>query len=171
MSKGTCKQIAGRIIGINFEEQAIEIRPFDGHPAKGILTEPIRFYVNDALFRDLLAITASTWPRKKICADGRFCIQGRVLFHFDLPPRLDITRAFGEDTCSSPSGTSMSGTRTQEENKDTRPGWCKEAEKHSDCFVSISPDERITFYWGHKDAAMMNKAEFTGPCCVAFIRD
>jgi hypothetical protein len=36
--------------------------------------------------------------------------------------------------------------------KDTRPDWCKEAEKRSDCFVLVSPDERITLYWGHKDA-------------------
>jgi hypothetical protein len=94
MSKGTCKQIAGRITGINFEEQAIDVRPFEGLPAKGILTEPIRFYVNDALFRDLIPIIESAWSRTQICAEGRFYIQGRVLLHFDLPSRLDSAMAF-----------------------------------------------------------------------------
>jgi hypothetical protein len=60
---------------------------------------------------------------------------------------------------------------TQVENKDTRPGWCKEAEEYSACFIAVSPDERIMLYWGHKDAAVRNKVEFTGPCCIAFITD
>jgi hypothetical protein len=94
MSKGTCKQIAGRIIGINFEEQAIDIRPFEGLPAKGILSGPIRFYVNDALFRDLIPLVESAWSGAQICAEGHFYIQGRVLLHFDLPRRLDIVKSF-----------------------------------------------------------------------------
>jgi hypothetical protein len=57
------------------------------------------------------------------------------------------------------------------ENKDTRPGWCKETEEHSDCFVLLSPDERAVLYWGRKDGAVMNKFEFTGPCSVAVITD
>jgi hypothetical protein len=57
------------------------------------------------------------------------------------------------------------------ETKDTRPDWCKETEKHSDCFVLISPDERVTLCWGHKDATVMNKVEFTGPCVIALITD
>jgi hypothetical protein len=94
MSKGTCKKIAGRIIGINFEEQAIDIRPFEGFPAKGILVGPIRLYVNDALFRDLIPIIESAWSRVQIGAEGHFYIQGRILLHFDFPSRLDSARAF-----------------------------------------------------------------------------
>jgi hypothetical protein len=96
VSKGTCKQIAGRIIGITFAEQAIDIRPFDGLPAKGIFTEPVRFYANDALFRDLVQIAASAWSEFQVGAEGHFYIQGRVLLHFELPSRLDIAHAFGE---------------------------------------------------------------------------
>ena len=55
--------------------------------------------------------------------------------------------------------------------KDTRPDWCKEAEKHSTCFVLVSPDERAVLHWGHKDSEVMNKFEFTGPCNIAVIID
>jgi hypothetical protein len=95
-SKGTCKQIAGRITGIAFEEQAIDIRLFDRLPTKGILTEPARFYANDSLFRDLVQIAASAWSKFPAGAEGHFYIQGRVLLHFELPSRLDMARAFGE---------------------------------------------------------------------------
>jgi hypothetical protein len=55
--------------------------------------------------------------------------------------------------------------------QDTRPDWCKEADKHSAFFVQLDPDERITFSWGHKDADVMNRAEFSGPCVAALIID
>lgn len=57
------------------------------------------------------------------------------------------------------------------EDKDTRPDWCKEAEKHSRCFVLISPNERVVLSWGRQDGAVMNKVEFTGPCSIAVITD
>jgi hypothetical protein len=94
MSKGNCEQIAGRIIGINFEEQAVDVRPYKGLP-EGIIGEPIRFYANNALFRDLAQIAESAWTEAQLGAEGRFYIQGRVLLHFDLPSRLDMARAFG----------------------------------------------------------------------------
>jgi hypothetical protein len=94
MSKGNCEQVTGRIIGINFEEQAIDVRPYKGLP-DGIAGEPIRFYTNNALFRDLVQIVESVWSEARLGAEGRFHIQGRVLLHFDLPSRLDIVRAFG----------------------------------------------------------------------------
>jgi hypothetical protein len=58
----------------------------------------------------------------------------------------------------------------QEGNRDTRPDWCKEAEKHSSCFVLIPPDEQAVLYWGREGAAM-SKVEFTGPCSVAVLTD
>jgi hypothetical protein len=92
MSKGTCKQITGRIIGINFEEKAIDVRPYK-RLSDGIMGEPIRFYANNALFRDLVYIAKSAWSETKTGPEGRFCIQGKVLFHFDLPSRLDKAQA------------------------------------------------------------------------------
>jgi hypothetical protein len=94
MSKGTCKQIAGRLIGINFEEQAIDVRPYKSLP-EGIGGEPLRFYTNDALFRDLVQIAEAAWSEARLGVEGRFHIQGRVLFHFDLPSRREIAQAFG----------------------------------------------------------------------------
>jgi hypothetical protein len=58
----------------------------------------------------------------------------------------------------------------QEEHEDTRPDWCKEAEKHAGCFVLVPPDERAVLCWGREDA-IMSKVEFTGPCSVAVITD
>jgi hypothetical protein len=94
MSKGNREQITGRITGINFEEQAIDVRPYKGFP-EGIAGEPVRFYTNSALFGDLVQIAESAWSEARLGAEGRFYIQGRVLLHFDLPSRLDIARAFG----------------------------------------------------------------------------
>jgi hypothetical protein len=94
MSKGNCEQITGRIIGISFEEHAIDVRPYKGLP-EGVAGEPVRFYTNNALFRDLVQLAESAWSEARLGAEGRFYIQGRVLLHFDLPSRLDIAQAFG----------------------------------------------------------------------------
>jgi hypothetical protein len=93
MSKGTCEQIAGRIIGINFEEQAIDIRPIEGFPVKRILKEPVRFYANEPLFRDLVKRTKSYWSKFQECTEGHFEVRGRILLDFDPPSGLDIARA------------------------------------------------------------------------------
>jgi hypothetical protein len=58
----------------------------------------------------------------------------------------------------------------QEEYRDTRPEWCREAEKHSSCFVLVPPDERAVLCWG-RGGTVMSRFEFTGPCSVAVITD
>jgi hypothetical protein len=96
MSKGNCEQIAGRIIGINFEEQAIDIRPYKRPAEIGIVGEPIRLYARNALFKHLVKITKIVWSEYQQETGGHFYIQGRALLHFDSPSRLDIMKAFGE---------------------------------------------------------------------------
>jgi hypothetical protein len=94
MSKGNSKKINGRIIDVNFEKQALKIRPFKGRPAEGITGKPIRLYANDALFRDLVGITESAWLDAQTSSEGIFYVQGKVLMHFELPSRLDSVKAF-----------------------------------------------------------------------------
>ena len=94
MSNGTSKKATGRIVGINFEEQALDISFFEGLPAKDILTKSTRLYVNDALFRNLVKIICSSWSNAKICVEGCFYTQGKVLMHYECPSRLDSVQAF-----------------------------------------------------------------------------
>jgi hypothetical protein len=58
-----------------------------------------------------------------------------------------------------------------DKNKDTRSDWIKKVDEYSEFLALLLPDDRIEIKWGHKDASVMNKAVFSGPCAVAFIID
>jgi hypothetical protein len=56
--------------------------------------------------------------------------------------------------------------------EDNRPEWCKETERHADCFVTIPPYAKLTITWQpDEDEKKLSKLEWTGPCCVAVITD
>jgi hypothetical protein len=89
MNKESLK-LTGRVVNINAADQSFLIESMEK-------SNRLRVYADDKMFKKLNRSFQSTWfnGTKGREPAGIFHIQGRVLFRFDLPSRLDVVRALG----------------------------------------------------------------------------
>jgi hypothetical protein len=84
-------KLTGRVVRANTADQSFLIEVKQSHSRLWV-------YADNKAFQKLnnLLLSAQFKGTKGKELTGTFCIQGRVLFHFELPARLGRARAFSE---------------------------------------------------------------------------